>query len=466
MTVRVRFAPSPTGKMHVGHLRAAVPNAIFAIKHGGSFMVRMEDTDIERNVEEAENAILEDLAWLGLEANESIRHGGDFGPYNTRARAERGDYKDAVQKLLDTGRAYECYVSQPELDLMRKLQRSRNEPPRYDNRHRDLTAEQIADFKAEGREPVIRFKLNDAEITFQDMVRGDVKFDPSNLGGDPVIVRSNGIPLFTLAGVVDDINMEISHVVRGEDHVANTAIQVQIFEALGAALPNFAHIPLLLDAEGQKFSKRLGSLTVENLRDKGYLPHAVVAYMMSLGTGISPEVMSLEELAGKFDFAKTSRAAPRFDEDQLVRVNATYIHSLSLADAKPYLMRFVDGETLSSAQFESFWNTSRANMTLLSDVKTQYDMIYGDIPAASLEAEDQSFIEVAAAELPAGPYNAETWGAWVGEIKSKTGRKGKALFMPLRLALTGQQHGPELADLLPLIGEDLARARLTAATKS
>ena len=198
MTVRVRFAPSPTGKLHIGHLRAANPNALFAKRHGGSFIVRMEDTDMERNVEGAENEILNDLKWLGLEPNESFAHGGDFGPYRTIERAERGDYREAVEKLMAEGRAYECFVTQQELDVMRKLQRSRNEPPHYDNRHRDLSEAEKEKFRAEGRQPVIRFKLEGEEIKYDDIVRGEVKFGVQHLGGDPVIVRSNGVPLFTL----------------------------------------------------------------------------------------------------------------------------------------------------------------------------------------------------------------------------------------------------------------------------
>lgn len=456
---RVRFAPSPTGKLHIGHLRAAVPNAIFAKKTGGTFIVRMEDTDMERNVETAEKDILTDLAWLGLAADESPVAGGDFGPYKTSERHARGDYTKAVERLMADGRAYECFVSEDELDVMRKLQRSRNEPPRYDNRHRNLTQAEREKLRAEGKTPVIRFRMNDGAIEWNDMVRGKVKFEAENLGGDPVIVRSSGIPLFTLAGVVDDINQKITHVIRGEDHVANTAIQMQIFEALGAQAPEMAHIPLLLDAEGQKFSKRLGSLTVEALRESGHLPEAVVAYMMSLGTSYGAEPASLDEIAEQFEFSSMSRNAPRFDEEQLKHVNAAFIHQLGFNNAHPLLEKFVP---ISAAHTAEFWNMARQNMVLFPDAEVLANTCFGEIKTTVAE-EDKEFITEALNTLPTGEYNSETWGTWVNALKEKTGRKGRGLFMPMRLALTGQQHGPELGEILPLMGEDLTRKRLNGA---
>jgi glutamyl-tRNA synthetase len=459
---RVRFAPSPTGMLHVGHLRAAVPNALFARRTGGTFILRLEDTDLERNVPEAEKAILEDLKWLGFEPQESFAHGGDYAPYRMSESHAQGKYKTVVDELIAAGRAYECFVSEDELEVMRKLQRSRNEPPRYDNRHRNLSDAEKAAFKAEGRTPVIRFRLRDGEVKFTDLVRGEVKFDAANLGGDPVIVRGSGVPLFTLAGVVDDINQKISHVIRGEDHVSNTAIQVQIYEALGATQPIYAHVPMMLDAEGHKFSKRRGSLRISDLRAAGYLPQALVSYMACMGFSFGPEPRTLDELAELFDLTQMSRSPARFEESQLTRTNATFIHSLSYAQAKPYLQGFMP----ETAEAEALWNATHANLETLADLKDQYQICFGDVSPAELDAEDQAYIQAAAANLPEGALSEESWSTWVNTLKDQTGRKGKALFMPLRLALTGQQHGAELAPLFTLMGRERVLARLNAVVKA
>lgn len=446
--------------MHVGHLRAALPNALYAQKENGTFVLRFEDTDIERQVDGAEEKMLAAMAWLGLTSQENISVGGDFGPYNTLARAERGDYTAAIKKLLDMGRAYECFASTDELDVMRKLQRNRNEPPRYDNRHRDLSDAEKEKFRSEGRQPVIRFKLNDETIVFRDLVRGAQKFEAKNLGGDPVIVRSNGVPLFTLAGVVDDINMEISHVIRGEDHVVNTAQQVQIFAALGAELPIFAHLPMMLDAEGQKMSKRLGSLTIQQLKERGFLPQAICSYMAGMGFSEAPPTESMAALANWFDLSKIGRAPVRFDEQQLVRLNATLLHNVEFADIEPLLADFLPAEALNRERLPAFWQAARENIETLADLNDLYQTAFENPPTADMPAEDKDYAKEAANHLPPEPFNAETWQTWTTTLKEKTGRKGKGLFMPLRLALTGQSHGPDMANLLPVIGHAATLERL------
>ncbi len=462
-TPRVRFAPSPTGRLHIGHLRAALPNVFYAKATSGSFMVRIEDTDLERHDDNAESTFMEDLAWLGFHPDESPIHGGDYEPYRTRERAARGDYQAAVEKLMADGRAYECFTSEQELDVLRKLQRSRNEPPRYDNRHRELTDAEKEAYRAEGRVPVIRFRMNDGEIKFNDLVRGDVTFQSENLGGDPVIVRSNGIPLFTLAGAVDDINMNITHVIRGEDHVSNTAQQVQIFEALGADVPVFAHLPLLLDSEGQKFSKRLGSLTIENLRHMGILPQALVAYMAGLGFSVPVDpTLPIDDMAKLYEFDKMGRAPVRFDEDQLKRVNATALHALEWEQIAPFAEDFLNNEQLTNPNLPELWQTARANLTLLSELPQWYELIFNEI-SGEVESEDQDYIQAALGCLPSGDYTADSWQQWTGNLKESTGRKGKQLFMPLRKALTGQSHGPDMPALFQLMGETTVRARLERA---
>lgn len=464
MTVRVRFAPSPTGKIHVGNGRTALANVLYAQSQQGQFIVRFEDTDLEREIEGAETRILGDLEWLGMVADESPAHGGNFAPYRTRERAERGDYEKSLKQLEEKGLVYECFVSKEELDMMRKIQTSQALPPRYDNRHRNLSDAEKEKYRAEGRKPVIRFKMDeDAVVEFDDMVRGKVRFEARNLGGDPILVRDNGIPLFTFAGVVDDINQNITHVIRGEDHVNNTALQVLIFKALDHELPAFAHMPMLLDTDGGKLSKRLDSLSVEQLKADGYLPQAIVSYMASLGFGDAPVIGDLKEVATHFDFGRMGRAAVRFDIEQLNRVNAHFLLEMSYSDAEGYLADFLPEKSQHEDRMEAFWHAVRENVVTFKDVKEHFDVCFGEVPEVALEEEDQGYIATAEAKLPAGPYTKETWGEWVSILKTETGRKGKGLFMPLRLALTGQQHGPELANLLPVLGEDHLRERLKSA---
>lgn len=465
MTVRVRFAPSPTGKIHIGNLRTALVNVLYARRHQGQFIVRFEDTDLEREVVGAEQAMLGVLAEVGIIPDESPMHGGNYAPYRTRERAARGDYDKALKVLFEKNMAYECFVSKEELDMIRRVRTSRGLPPGYDNRHRDLTEEQKAKFRAEGREPVIRFKLLDGPIEFDDMVRGKVQYLAENLGGDPVIIRSNGIPTFAFAGAVDDINQEITHVVRGEDHVTNTAAQVRIFEALGATPPQFAHMPLLLDPEGGKLSKRLDSLSIDHLKAEGYLPKAIISYLAAIGTSTDPMPGTLDELASRFDFSNMGRAPVRFDLTHLDRLNAMIIHDMSWEEAAPQVVDLLPADAAKQTDLEQFWNTVRPNLARLTDVVEQFDICFGALPSLNLTADDSSFIKLAESTLPKAPYTTQTWHGWVGELKEKSGRKGKALFMPLRQALTGREHGPELDQLLPIIGEERARARLRQAAE-
>ena len=466
MTVRVRFAPSPTGQLHVGNVRTALINALYAKKHGGQFVLRFEDTDLEREVPQSEEKMLADFDWLGMTPDESTAHGGDFGPYRTSQRAEQGDYKKALDILFEKDLAYECFVSKEELDMIRRMRTSRGLPPGYDNRHRDLSDAEKEKYRAEGREPVIRFKLLDGDITFTDLVRGNVKHAAKNLGGDPVIVRSNGIPTFTFAGAVDDINQKISHVIRGEDHVTNAAAQVRIFEALGAEVPTFAHLPMLLDSDGGKLSKRLDSLSVDQLRSQGFLPEAIISYLAALGTSVDPRVADFSELAEQFTFEAIGRAPVRFDLDQVARLNGMLLHEMPFETAKAHLeAQLPQSHGLSGTDLEEFWLAVRANIRRFDEVSTQFSLCFDDIGSTDIAGEDADYIKIAAEKLPPAPYDQNTWQEWVGVLKEETGRKGKSLFMPLRLALTGAAHGPELSDLLPIIGEERARDRLEKAAK-
>jgi glutamyl-tRNA synthetase len=466
MTVRVRYAPSPTGKVHVGNTRTALMNILFAHAQGGTYVLRFEDTDADRNVDGAEDKMLDDHEWLGIVPDESVRHGGNFGPYRDSERKARGDYQKALDTLFAKNLAYECFVTPDELDLMRKIQTSRGLPPRYDNRHRDLTDEQKAAFRAEGRVPSIRFKMPEGKVVMKDIIRGDIEFETKNLSGDPVIVRSNGWPTFILSGTVNDIYQQITHIIRGEDHISNAATQVLLFEALDATPPHFAHLPMLTDSEGGKLSKRLDSLSIRGLREEGYLPEAIVGYLASLGMGSdAPQPGSVKDFTAKFDLTKISHNAVRFDIEQVQRVNAQAIHAYSYAGIKAQLKAFLPTNTLSDEVLSAFWEAVKPNLTLLSDIKEQFELCFGTVPVRTAP-EDKDYIAQALKTLPAGQYTAATWGAWVEGLKVASGRKGKQLFMPLRQALTGQDHGPEMAGLLAVMGETTARSRLQAALQS
>lgn len=445
MTVSVRFAPSPTGRLHVGNIRLALVNWLFARRHGGSFLLRLDDTDLERSRPEYADGIVEDLSWLGLSWDRFARESD---------RMDR--YADAAARLKAAGRLYACYETAEELSLKRKSRISRGLPPVYDRAGLRLGEEERATLEAQGRRPHWRFLLEHEAVEWRDLVRGPQHFEGADLS-DPVLLREDGRPLYTLSSVVDDADLGITHVVRGEDHVANTAVQIQIFRALGAPVPDFAHLPLLVDAEGQGLSKRLGSLAVATLREEGVEPLALACLLAKLGTSDPVEPRpGLDELAAEFDFAKISRATPRFDPAELGRLNARIVHAMPFEAAAP---RLAD---LGLAGVDArFWEAVRPNLQRVADVADWWRVARE--PLAPV-IEDAGFTREAAALLPGEPWDQETWSLWVAAVKEKTGRKGKALFLPLRLALTGMEHGPELRNLLPLIGHERAEARLSGKT--
>ncbi len=443
MTISVRFAPSPTGRLHVGNIRLALVNWLFARKAGGSFLLRLDDTDDERSTPEFAEAIEADLSWLGLGWDRRARQSD---------RLQR--YSEAAESLKAAGRLYPCYETADELGLKRKSLLARSLPPLYDRAALRLTAEDRARHEAEGRRPHWRFKLDHAPVAWTDLVRGPAHFEGAALS-DPVLIREDGRPLYTLSSVVDDIDFAISHVIRGEDHVANTAVQIQLWQALGGTVPGFAHLPLLTDAGGQGLSKRLGSLSVSALRDEeGLEPMALLSLLARLGTADAIEpVRSLEALIAGFDMTRVSRATPKFDAEELKRLNARLLHEMPFAEAAPRM------EALGFAGAnERFWRTVRPNLGRFAEVAEWWQITHAPVTPA---APDPGFIAAAAALLPPEPWSEATWGVWVERIKAETGVKGKALFLPLRLALTGREHGPELKNLLPLIGRNRALARLS-----
>ena len=434
MTVTVRFAPSPTGLLHAGNARTALLNWLFARKMGGRFLLRIDDTDAARSTKAFEDAIYRDLAWLGL---------GHDGTDRQAARLPL--YSAAFYQLQAAGRLYPAYETEAELERQRGLAAARHQPPIYNRASLDPATR--AKWEAEGRTPHWRFKLSRAKVAWTDLVRGTVEIDTATMS-DPVLVREDGAFLYTLPSVADDIDMAITHVVRGEDHVTNTAAQIEIFQALGAPMPAFAHFPLLVGAGGEALSKRLGSLSLDSLRADGMEALAVAAYLAKIGTSDPVEPRhSLGELAGEFDFAKIGRAPAHFVPEELETLNAKTLHAL------PY-----DAARLAPLGIGApLWDAIRPNLTRLSDAAALALLVTG--PLTPL-IEDAGLMTQAAALLPPEPWDEGTWPAWTKAVAQATGLKGKSLFHPLRLALTGQEHGPELKKLLPLIGRARTLARL------
>ena len=444
MTIKTRFAPSPTGHLHVGNIRTALHNWMFARKEGGNFLLRLDDTDAERSKEEYVEAIRADLAWLGLAADEEQRQS---------ARFDR--YEEQLEKLKASGRVYPAYETAQELDLKRKIQLGRGKPPIYDRAALALSDAERADLEEQGRRPHWRFKLDhEKPITWIDRIRGEQHFDPSLLS-DPVIRREDGSWLYMLPSAIDDIDMGITHVVRGEDHVANTAVQIQMFHALGAEPPEFAHEALLVGTEG-KLSKRLGSLGVSSFREKHIEPQAIVALLARIGTSDPVEpVADFEPLIATFDFARFGRAPARFDEEELSQLNQKIVHLLDYDAVRDRLPEAMDAAA---------WEVIRPNLHDMGDVEQWWKVVTGPVAAPEMPAEDREFLAIARSKLEELEASDELWKNLTGALKEATGRKGKPLFMPLRQALTGLDHGPDMNALLPLIGRDAALARLAAAS--
>lgn len=438
MTVKFRFAPSPTGYLHVGNARLALINWLSAAKLGGGMVLRLDDTDTDRSTAEYAAAIQEDLAWLGLTWTE------------LKKQSERSAaYDAAMATLKQAGLLYACYETGEELDYKRKRQLARKLPPVYDRAALCLTPEEIAAFEAEGRKPHWRFKLDQVVVAWEDQVRGHVEVDCASMS-DPVLIRSDGRPLYHLPSVVDDIDFAISHVIRGEDHVSNTALHIQIFKALGAAVPAFAHIPLLMGPDGGPLSKREGSQSLRELRAAGIEAMTVNSLLARLGTSDNVEVRhSLEEIVAGYDIHRFSRAAAKFDPAELANLNAKLLHDLSWDAVK-------ERPELAGAD-ETFWTVIRGNLTRMSEAEEWFSILKNNPPKTGL---DFSFLKKAADCLPDGELTAQSWKIWTNMVKETTGAKGKDLFLPLRLALTGKPHGPEMNNLLPLIGRDKVLDRL------
>jgi len=442
MHVVTRFAPAPTGRLHVGNIRTAIHNWLWARKHDGRFILRLDDTDKARSSEADADGIREDLAWLGLAWDEEHRQSLRFDRYEA-----------AFERLRESGRVYPAYETAQELDLKRKVQLSRGKPPVYDRAALTLSEEARTRLEAEGRSPHWRFRLDHGSpIEWDDLIRGRQHFDPALLS-DPVVRREDASWLYMLPSSVDDIDMGVTHVLRGEDHVANTALQLQMFEALGAVPPAFAHEALLVGSEG-KLSKRLGSLGADALREQGIEPIALIAKLARLGTSLPVEPATEPgALIETFDFATFGRAPARFDLDELTQLNARIVHQLpfeAVAGRLPERMGADD------------WAAVRPNLKSVAEAADWWDILHGHVEAKAAQ-EDRPLIEAAVEAVGSIDWSEAPWPQLVAQLKALTGRTGKALFRPLRLALTGRESGPEMAALLPLIGRDEAIARLRAA---
>lgn len=429
-----RFAPSPTGFLHVGNLRTALFNHLIARKGAGRFILRLDDTDPERSREEYAEAIREDLSWLGLSWDREERQS---------ARLDR--YEAAAERLRAAGRLYECFETPAELELKRKRQLAMGRPPVYDRAALRLDAAEKERLRTE-RGGYWRFRLDQERIEWEDGILGPVSIDAASVS-DPVLIRADGQVLYTLASVVDDVEMEVSHVVRGSDHVTNTATQIQIIEALGARPPAFAHHSLLTGAQGEALSKRLGTLSLRDLRARGIAPVALLSLMARLGSSQPVELRAgLDEIASGFDLRQFGAAPTRFDEADLLPLTRAHLQALPVEAVSGQL----DALGVPAAEAERFWQVMRENITVLADLEPWWRLCTeGAKP--EIAPEDAAFVTEALTLLPPPPWGPESWSDWTSSVRAATGRKGRELFMPLRKALTGRDHGPDMADLMPLL---------------
>ena len=441
--MKVRFAPSPTGLLHVGNVRQALANYLLVRRQGGAYLLRLDDTDRERNRPEYEEAIQYDLRWLGIKWDVMFRQSD---------RLER--YAAAAERLRASGRLYPCFESEEELNAKREMRAKRHQPPIYDRAMLKLTPAQREAAEAGGKRPYWRFLLSGVQAEWQDLVLGRRQVKTSAIS-DPVLIRADGTPLYTFTSVVDDLDEAITHIVRGEDHITNTGVQLDIMEALapGRRRPLFGHLPLLVDQDGGKLSKRTGSLSLRSLRADGIEPAALAGYLAALGTSQDPVPAMPDQLAATFDLSKVSRAPARFDGRQLAALNRRCLQALPFEAVQ---------DRLPPAATPAFWTAVRGNLDLLNEARGWWDVVAGSIVPPLIEGESE-YLRTALETLPAEPWDETVWPAWIERLRAETGRKGKKLFLPLRQALTGEDHGPELRDLLPLMGRTRAAERLRLA---
>ena len=438
---KVRFAPSPTGYLHIGNFRTALINFLFAKNKNGHFMLRIDDTDDERSLKKYEDAIKEDLSWVGINWD------------SLEKQSSRLSYYDqALQKLLDKKRAYPCFETAEELSLKRKKQLSSGKPPIYDRSALNLSDSDIADLKAKGRSPHYRFLLDHKDVNWNDLVKGTSQYNMSNLS-DPVIIREDGRVIYTLASVVDDIDFEVTDILRGEDHMTNSAAQIQLFEALESSPPNLGHLSLLTDISGAGLSKRLGSISLRDLKDEGFQPMAISSLLSKVGSSDAIEIFrDINQIISDFDISKFGKSKPKFDKNELRGLNSKLFKMLGLSDISNQLKKF--NFKISS----DFWELVKGNIENLEELELWWNIIYGNIEP---KYNDENFLNTALETLPEGNFDKNTWTNWTSILMKETGRKGKELYNPLRMCLTGQNKGPEMATLVFLMGRGKVLERLT-----
>ena len=438
---KVRFAPSPTGYLHIGNFRTALINFLFAKNKNGHFMLRIDDTDDERSLKKYEDAIKEDLSWVGINWD------------SLEKQSSRLSYYDqALQKLLDKKRAYPCFETAEELSLKRKKQLSSGKPPIYDRSALNLSDSDIADLKAKGRSPHYRFLLDHKDVNWNDLVKGTSQYNMSNLS-DPVIIREDGRVIYTLASVVDDIDFEVTDILRGEDHMTNSAAQIQLFEALESSPPNLGHLSLLTDISGAGLSKRLGSISLRDLKDEGFQPMAISSLLSKVGTSDAVEIFrDINQIISDFDISKFGKSKPKFDKNELRGLNSKLFKMLDFSDISNQLKKF--NFKISS----DFWELVKGNIENLEELELWWNIIYGNIEP---KYNDENFLNTALETLPEGNFDKNTWTNWTSILMEETGRKGKELYNPLRMCLTGQNKGPEMATLVFLMGRGKVLERLT-----
>jgi len=440
--MKLRFAPSPTGYLHLGNTRTLLINYLLAQQLGADFILRLDDTDNARCKPEYVDQIIADLAWLGVNYSHIVKQSG-----------RNALYQKAIEHLKSDGYLYPCFESKEELDFKRKRQLSQGRPPLYDQAALSLTRQQIQNLMDQGHQPHWRFKISPDMIQWQDLAHGTLSFEGAHLS-DPVVIRGDGTPLFTLVGIIDDLDMKITHIVRGDDHITNTAVQLQIAKAMGADPTqfSFAHVPLLTDASGAGLSKRLGSLSLKDLQAEGYEPYAIANYLSTLGMGEKPlHTTSYADLTGHLDLSKLGKSSPKFSMDDLKRTNSDILHHLNFDQVS------FRHDNLTA----DFWQAVQGNLNTQSDLQGLLDICFGQITPIIT---DDVFIKLALDQLPPEPWSQHTWGQWTQALSQQTERKGKSLYMPLRLALTAQEHGPEMKKLLPYVGYAKAQKRLNGET--
>jgi len=438
---KVRFAPSPTGYLHIGNFRTALVNFLFSRKKNGHFMLRIDDTDEERSSLEYENGIKEDLKWMGIDWD-SIE----------KQSSRLSNYDKALEILLDKKRAYPCFETGDELSLKRKSQLSSGKPPIYDRSALKLSDSDIASLKSEGKRPHYRFLLKHSDVIWRDLIKGESKYNMSNLS-DPVIIREDGRVIYTLASVVDDIDFEVTDILRGEDHMTNSAAQIQLFEALGSLAPRLGHLSLLTDISGSGLSKRLGSLSLRDLKKEGFQPLAIASLLSRIGTSDSTDISTeLNEIIINFDINKFGKSKPKFDKVELSALNSKFFQLIDFENI------FDDLKKININITKEFWYLIRGNINTLNDVNFWWDIVYGNIKTIK---DSEEFTNLAIKTLPKKDFDKNTWSTWTSLIMKESGRKGKDLFKPLRLCLTGQSNGPEMASLVFIMGRDKVIERLS-----